>query len=151
MEDVQYLADGVGMTNYGWFQFQIYRLADLLLKDKPLPKLLAELKKTFHDPPRPFSYVAVQLETINPGIAKEMGALWGPTTIPDAPPKPCSQTASSGKDSDLVVLNSSSKPIKVISGKDAPVTVPSNSWYTFSGHSGAIMRIDTGTCFVFED
>jgi len=47
------------------------RLSDLLLKDKPLPKLIAELKSIFHDPTqRPFSYVATQLETIHPGIAK---------------------------------------------------------------------------------
>jgi hypothetical protein len=52
MEDVQYLADDVGMTNYGWFQFQIHRLADLLLTDKPLPKLLAELKAAFDDSTR---------------------------------------------------------------------------------------------------
>jgi hypothetical protein len=152
MEDLQYLAGHVGMTNYGWFQFQVYRLADLLLEDKPLLKLLAELKKAFPDPTqRPFSYVATQLETIRPGIAKEMGALWKPTTIPDAPPRPCSQTASSGTDSDLVVLNSSSKPVQVTSGKDAPVAVASNSWYTFGGRSGAFVRTDTGACFVFGD
>jgi hypothetical protein len=40
MEDLQYLAGDIRMTNYGWFQFQVYHLADLLLKDKPLPKLL---------------------------------------------------------------------------------------------------------------
>jgi hypothetical protein len=152
MEDLQYLAGDVGMTNYGWFQFQVYRLADLLLKDKALPKLLAELKKAFHDPAqRPFNYMSAQLEIMRPGIAKEMGALWKPTTIPDAPPGPCSQTASSGKDSDLIVLNSSSKTVKVTSGKDAPVAVASNSWYTFSGHSGAFVQIDTRACFVFGD
>jgi hypothetical protein len=152
MEDLQYLAGDVGMTNYGWFQFQVYRLADLLLEDKPLPKLLAELKKAFDDlTPRPFRQVAAQLDTIRPGIAKEMGALWKPTTIPDAPPKPCSQTARSGKDSDLVVLNSSSTPVKVTSGKDAPVAVASNSWQTFSGHPGTFVQIDTGACFLFGD
>jgi hypothetical protein len=152
MEDLQYLVGDVGMTNYGWFQFQIYRLADLLLKDKPLPKLLAELKSTFHNPTqRPFSYVADQLETLRPGLAKEMGALWKPTTLPDSQAKPCKNAATSGKDSDLVVVNSSSKPVKVTPGKDAPVAIASNSWYTFSGHSGAFVQTDTGACFVFGD
>ena len=152
MEDVQYLAGDVGMTNYGWFEFQIYRLADLLLKDKPLPQLLAELKKAFHDPTRrPFNHVAAQLETMRPGIGKQMGALWKPTTIPDAPPKPCSQTASSGKDSDLVVLNLSSKPVKITSGKDAPVVVSPNSWYTFGGHAGELVQINASACFAFGD
>jgi hypothetical protein len=59
--------------------------------------------------------------------------------------------ASSGKDSDLVVLNSSSKRVKVTSGKDAPVAVASNSWYTFRGRSGAFVQTDTGACFVFGD
>jgi hypothetical protein len=150
MEDLQYLADDVGMTNYGWFQFQIYRLADLLLKDKALPKLLSELKSTFHDPTqRPFSYVAAQLETIRPGLAKEMGALWKPTTLPDTQAKSCRDAAGSGKDSDLVVVNTSPKSVKVTSAKDAPVAIASNSWYTFNGHSGAFVRTDTGACFIF--
>jgi hypothetical protein len=89
LEDVQYLGADVGFANYGWFQFQIYRVADLLLKDKPLVKLLAELKKTFKNPvQRPFKNVAAKLEAIRPAIAKEMGDLWKPATIPDAQPKP---------------------------------------------------------------
>jgi hypothetical protein len=152
LEDVQYLAADVGFTNYGWFQFQIYRLADLLLKDKPLPKLLAELRKTFSDPvQRPFRDVAAKLGAIRPAIAKEMADLWKPTTIPDAQPTPCKETASSGKDSDLIVLNLSSKTVKVTSGKDAPVDVPANAWSTFSGHSGGLLQIQTGSCFVFGD
>jgi hypothetical protein len=152
LEDLQYLAGDVGMSNYGWFQFQIYRLADLLLKDKPLPKLLAELKNTFHDSTRrPFSDVAAKLEAIHPGLGREMGALWKPTTLTDSQAKPCRDAAASGKDSDLVVVNSSSKSVKVTSGKDAPVAIASNSWYTFSGKSGAFVRTDTGACFAFGD
>jgi hypothetical protein len=79
LEDVQYIADDVGFTNYEWFEFQIYRMANLLLKDKPLPQLLAELRKTFNDPvQRPFKDVAAKLETLRPSIAKEMGHLWKP-------------------------------------------------------------------------
>jgi hypothetical protein len=152
MEDLQYLVGDVGMTNYGWFQFQVYRLADLLLKDKPLPELLAELKNTFRDPTqRPFSHITAKLEAIRPGVGREMGLLWKPTTLPDSQAKPCKDDASSGKDSDLVMVNSSSKPVKVTSGKDAPVTIAPNSWYTFSGHSGAFVRTDTGACFVVGD
>jgi hypothetical protein len=62
-------------------------------------------------------------QAIRPAIAKEMGDLWKPTTIPDAQPKPCKETASSGKDSDLIVLNLSPKALKVTPGKEAPVTV----------------------------
>jgi hypothetical protein len=149
---VQYIADDVGFTNYGWFEFQLYRMADLLLKDKPLPTLLAELKKTFNDPvQRPFKDVATKLETIRPSIAKEMGDLWKPTTIPDAQPKPCKEGASSKKDSDLVVLNLSPKTVKVTSGKDAPVDVAANAWSTFYGHPGELMKLDTGACYVFAD
>ncbi|HEY6250158.1 MAG TPA: hypothetical protein VI685_09355 [Candidatus Angelobacter sp.] len=152
LEDVDYLADDTGFVNYGWFEFQIYRMADLLLKDKPLPQLLAELKKTFNDPvQRPFREVAAKLETIRPTIAKEMGDLWKPTTIPDSPPKPCKGGAGSNKDSDLVVLNLSSKTVKVISGKDAPVDVPANAWSTFYGHPGELLKLDTGGCYVFAD
>jgi hypothetical protein len=152
LEDLQYMAADVGLTNYGWFQFQIYRLADLLLKDKPLPKLVADLKKTFNDPvQRPFKDVAAKLEAIRPAIAKEMGELWKPTTIPDAQPKPCKETASSGKDSDVVVFNLSLKTVKVTSGKDAQVDVPANAWAMFGGHSGELLQIDTGSCFVFGD
>jgi hypothetical protein len=152
MEDLQYLADDVGMVNYGWFQFQVYRMCDLLLRDKTLLQLLSELKKAFGDPTRrPFSDVAAKLEVIHPGLGKEMGALWKPTTLPDAQPKPCGDAAASGQDSDLVVLNVSSKPVRVTSGKDAPATVTTNSWYPFAGHSGAFLRIDTGACFVFGD
>ena len=150
LEDLQYIADGVGFTNYGWFHFQIYRMADLLLKDKPLPQLLAELKKTFNDPiQRPFKDVAARLETIRPSISKEMGDLWKPTTIPGAQPKPCKETARSGKDSDLVVLNLSPKTVTVTSGKDAPVDVPPNAWSTFYGHPGELLKLDTGACYVF--
>jgi hypothetical protein len=152
LEDVQYIADDVGFTNYGWFEFQIYRMADLLLKDKPLPQLLAELKKTFNDPAqRPFKDVAAKLETIRPSIAKEMGDLWKPTTIPGTQPKPCKETARSGKDSDLVVLNLSPKTVKVTSGKDAPVDVRANAWSTFYGHPGELLKLDTGACYVFAD
>jgi hypothetical protein len=150
MEDLQYLVGDVGMINYGWFQFQIYRLADLLLKDKALPKLLSELKSTFHDPTqRPFRYVAARLETMRPGLAKEMGPLWKPTTLPHTQAQSCRDAAGSGKDSDLVVVNTSLKSVKVTSGKDAPVAIASNSWYTFSGHSGAFVRTDSGACFIF--
>jgi hypothetical protein len=152
MEDLQYLADDVGMTNYGWFQFQVYRMCDLLLRDKALLQLLSELKKTFGDRTRwPFSDVAAKLEVIRPGIGKEMGALWKPTTLPDSQSKPCGDDNAPGKDSDLVVLNASSKPVKVTSGKDAPVVVASNSWYAVSGPTGAFLKIDTGACFVFGD
>jgi hypothetical protein len=95
--------------------------------------------------------VAAQLETIHPGIGKEMGAAWKPTTIPEAQPKPCWETATSGEDSDIVVQNLSSKAVKVTSGKAAPVTVVSNSWYTFGSPSGTLAQIDTGVCFVFGD
>jgi C1A family cysteine protease len=140
------------MTNYGWFQFQLYRMCDLLVRDKPLAELLAELKTVFRDPtPRPFTQVATQLEAIHHGIGTEMGPLWKPTTMPNAQLKPCSQISSSGKDSDLVVLNSSSKPVKVTAGTDAPVTIASHSWYTFGGRSGVLVQIDTGVCFVFGD
>jgi hypothetical protein len=89
MEDLQYLVGDVGMTNNGWFQFQIYRLADLLLKDKPLPKLLAELKSTFDDPTQgPFSHIAAKLEAVRPGLGGEVGPLWKPTTLPDSQAKP---------------------------------------------------------------
>lgn len=152
LEDVQYLGSDVGFANYGWFQFQIYRVADLLLKDKPLPKLLAELKKALNDPvQRPFKDVAAKLEAIRPEIAKGMGDLWKPTTMPDAQSKPCKETASSGKDSDLVVLNLSPKAVKVTSGKDAPVPVVSNSWYEFGGKSGDLVQTDAGACFVYSD
>jgi hypothetical protein len=152
LEDLQYLGGDTGMTNYGWFQFQVYRLADVLLEGKSLLQVLNQLKKAFHDPTRrPFSDVAAKLESIHPGLAKEMGSLWKPTTIPDAQPKPCKKGASSDKDSDLVVLNLSAKTVKVISGKDAPVVVSPNSWYTFSGHAEGAVQIDTGTCFVFAD
>jgi hypothetical protein len=152
LEDLQYLAADVGFVNYGWFQFQIYRLADLLLKDKPLPKLLAELKKTFNDPvQRPFKDVATKLAAIRPAIAKEMGDQWKPTTIPDAQPKPCKGAANSGKDSDLIVLNLSPKTVKVASGKDAPVDVPADAWSAFGGHSGELLQIETGSCFGFGD
>jgi hypothetical protein len=128
MEDLQYLVGEVGMTNYGWFQFQIYRLADLLLKDKPLPELLAELKSTFRDPTqRPFSHITAKLEAIRPRLGREMGLLWKPTTLPDSQAKPCKDDASSGKDSDLVVVNSSPKPVTITSGKDAPVAIAPNS------------------------
>jgi hypothetical protein len=152
MEDLQYLAGDVGMTNYGWFQFQVYRMCDLLLRDKTLLQILSDLKKSFADPTRrPFSDVAAKLEVIHPGIGKQMGVLWKSTTLPDSKPKPCRDAAASGKDSDLVVLNSSSKLIKVTSGKDAPIAVASNSWYLFSAHSGAFLKTDTGACFVFGD
>jgi hypothetical protein len=152
LEDLQYLSSDVGMTNYGWFQFQVYHVADLLLKNKPLPRLLAELKNAFRDPTRrPFGYVAAQLEAIQPGIGAEMGALWKPTTIPNAQAKPCGQSGSSDKDSDLVVLNLSPKAVKVTSGKDAPIAVASNSWYALSGRTGAFVPINIGTCFVFGD
>jgi hypothetical protein len=152
LEDLQYVAADVGLTNYGWFQFQIYRLADLLLKDKPLPNLLAELKKAFDDPvQRPFKDVAAKLQAIRPAIAREMGDLWKPTTIPEAQPRPCKETATSGKDSDVVVLNSSLKTVKVTSGKDAQVDVPANAWSMFGGQSGQLLQIDTGLCFVFGD
>jgi hypothetical protein len=152
MEDLQYVADDVGMTNYGWFEFQVYRMCDLLLKDKTLLQLLSELKKAFGDPTRrPFSDVAAKLEAIHPGIGKEMGILWKPTTLPDSQPKPCRDAAASGKDSDLVVLNAFSKSVKVTVGKEAPVIVASNSWYAFSGRSGAFVPVDTGSCFVFGD
>jgi hypothetical protein len=152
LEDLQYLADDVGMTNYGWFQFQVYRLADLLLKEKPLPELLTELKKAFHGPTlRPFSHIAAQLETIRPGIGKEMGTLWRPTTLPEASPAPCNQPVSVGKDSELVVLNSSAKPIKIKSGKDTSITVAPNSWYTLEGHLGDLVHAGAAVCYVFGD
>jgi hypothetical protein len=91
------------------------------------------------------------LEAIRPAIAKEMGDLWKPTTIPDAQPKPCKETASSGKDSDLIVLNVSPKTAKVTSGKDAPVDVPAKAWSRFGGHSGELLQIHIGSCFVFGD
>jgi hypothetical protein len=80
-----------------------------------------------------------------------MGHLWKPTTIPGAQPKSCKETASSGKDSDLIVLNLSPKAIKVSSGKDAQVDVPANAWSAFGSHSGELLRVDTGSCFVFGD
>ena len=95
--------------------------------------------------------MAAKLETIRPGIAKEMGGIWKPTTIPDAQPKLCKETATSDKDSVLVVLNLSPKTVKVTSGKDAPVDVPANAWSTFYGHPGELLKVDTGACFVFGD
>ena len=129
LEDLQCIYSDVGMTNYGWFQFQLYRMCDVPLRDKPLPKLLAELKTVFRDPtPRPFTQVAAQLEAIHPGIGAEMGPQWKPTAISNAQVTPCREISSSGKDSDLVVLNSSSKPVKVTACTDPPITIASNSW-----------------------
>jgi hypothetical protein len=153
LEDVNYLADDTGYANYGWFQFQIYRMADLLLKDKPLLQLLAELRKTFNDPVqrRPFKETAAKMEAIRPSIAREMGDLWKPTTIPAAQPRPCKEGSRSNKDSDLVVLNLSPKAVKITSGKDAPVEVPANAWYTFGDHPGELLKLDSGACYVYTD
>jgi len=149
LEDVQYLGADVGFTNYGWFQFQIYRMGDLLLRDKPLRKLLAELKRTFNDPvQRPFKEVATKLEFVHPGIAKEMGDLWNRTTIPYATPKRCAEAGNSDKDSEVVVMNLSAKPVKIRSGNNTSVMVAPNSWYTLEGHS-AILYMPILACASF--
>ncbi|HWX23401.1 MAG TPA: hypothetical protein VN083_00100, partial [Vicinamibacteria bacterium] len=152
LEDLQYLAGDVGMTNYGWFQFQVYHLSDLLLKDKPLPALLRELKSAFRDPTaRPFSDLAARLEAIHPGLGAEMGSLWKPTTLPDAHPDPCSEPARSGKDSVLVVQNSSAKAVALTRGKAPAQNVAANSWTSVSGHAGDHVHVDGGVCFVIGD
>jgi hypothetical protein len=152
LEDLQYLAGDVGMTNYGWFQFQVYHLSDLLLKGKPLPMLLSELSNAFRDPTaRPFSYVATQLEAIHPGLGAEMGPSWNATTLPDVQPKACSEAASSGKDSVLVVQNSSQKLVAVTIGQAPAQSVAPNSWASVSGHAGEHVYTDAGLCFVIGD
>jgi hypothetical protein len=152
MEDLQYLASDVGMANYGWFQFQTYRMSDVLLQDKPLPILLSELKKAFRDPTlRPFPYVAAQMEAIHPGIGEEMGSVWKPTTLPGVQPTRCKEAAVSSKESVLVVQNLSSNTVKLTTAKQPEQSVAPNSWTTVNAHAGDLVHVSGGSCFVFGD
>jgi hypothetical protein len=153
LEDLQYLnpwglMSSAGMTNVGWFQFQVYHLCDLLLRGKSLSQVLSELKIAFQDKvPRPFSVIAAKLEGIHPGLGAQMGRLWGPTTIAEA--KGCGEGGgTTPKRSLLVVENLSAKPIVVTAGTQPPVTVQPNSWTTLDGNMGERVQTDRDSCFL---
>jgi hypothetical protein len=141
--------NSAGMTNVGWFQFQVYHLCDLLLQDKSLSQVLSKLEIAFQDSvPRPFSVIAAKLEGIHPGLGAQMGELWGPATIAQA--KGCGEGGgTSPKHSLLVVENLSAKPIVVTLGTQPPVTVQPNSWTTLDGKTGERVQTDRDSCFLF--
>jgi hypothetical protein len=151
LADFFYLYGDVGVTNNIWFQFQLYHLSDVLIRDKSLLTVIAELKNAFRDSTLPpFNYVAAQLEAIHPGLGAEMGPLWQPTTLPDARPNTCTGKAGSDKHSALVVQNASTKAV-TLTFKAMSRSVAPNSWARIGGHPGEQVRTDPGLCFVFQD
>lgn len=153
LEDLQYLnpwglMSSTGMTNVGWFQFQVYHLCDLLLQGKSLSPVLSELKIAFQDKvQRPFGVIAEKLEGIHPSLGAQMGRPGGPTTIAEA--KGCGEGGGiTAKRSLLVVENLSAKPIVVTAQTRPPVTVQPNSWTTLDGNMGGRVQTDRDSCFL---
>jgi hypothetical protein len=150
--DLEYLGGDVGMVNYGWFQFNVYRLTDLLLQRMNFAALLTTMRKLFPETDSPlFPEVLRRLESIRPGITAELGPLAKPTTIPKIPFGSCVEANMSGKPSSLVVENLSREKVTIPSGRRRSQDITPLTWRKIDGHVGEVLHIGPTRCWHFAD
>lgn len=150
--DLEYLGGDVGMVNYGWFQFNSYRLTDLLLQRMNFAALLAAIKKLFPETESPlFPDLLRRLESIRPGVTSELGPLASETTIPRISVSSCFAANTSGKPSSLVVENLSREKVTILGGKKTSQEIAPLTWKKIDGQVGEVLQIGPTRCWHFTD
>jgi hypothetical protein len=159
LADLDDLYSSVGDDNYIWFQDQLFRLANLIVKDQSLPAVIEKLQAAFprdHQRRETLEEIDSHLEGILPGFTRIAGPLAGPSTITRINPSACQDTSERGRPSSITTV------ILVQNDTAAPlvVTRPAGNKYTVSPHAvsttlqiqvGESMKLPDGTCLMSRD
>ena len=152
--DLNFLRGGMGAQNYFWFQGNLFRLADFLVKDQSFPAIIEKLRAAFPVDPsgehqQPLEEIVAHLEGVRPGFIKKVAPLTGPTTITRIMPSPCPvPPEKDGAGSLLVVRNDTADPLAVIPPDGRTRRIPAHMWRSYFVMMGAPLKLPGGTCLV---
>lgn len=149
LADFDYLYSGVGLQNMYWFQWQLERLADFLVRDQPLPRVVEKLQQAFpsNNPDKvSLDVIDARFEAVRPGFLKAAGALAEPTTIPRITPSACREAAKRGDSSYVVIRNDTAAPLEIVQANGQRDTIPPRSWSRYVTVVGAVIKLPDGTC-----
>jgi hypothetical protein len=158
LADLDYLYEGVGADNYLWFQDQLGKLADYLVKDQSFPAIIEKLQAAFpagkakHET---LEEIDVHLETIRPGFKAMAGSLAGTSTITRIKPSACKSASETGAASTMssfiVVQNDTADPLAVAFPAGNKFNVSAHDYVTRQISVGASLKLPDGTCLVGRD
>lgn len=155
LADLDYLYDGVGPSNYYWFQGWLGELAEFLVQDQNFPILIEKLQKAFpvsEAKQETLEAIDARLETIRPGFLRAAGTLAGPTTIPRITPSTCHESSKGPGPSTLVIDNRTDDPLAVTFPNGHTNAVPAHTWRVARNMPvGSALKLPNGTCLVVRD
>lgn len=171
--DLDYLYAGVGLLNYAWYQFELARIADRMLDEKPFAQVIGALKR---EPGANTPYLAARsaerVVAVTPSIGDDLAHFTGASSLPAVDAAVCSHAMrrDDGENSGLVFENASARPFAVIDwvshdlrqgvedgfaaleGRPAKVLPPSavtvepDTFMPLFGHAGQELDIGNGHC-----
>ena len=115
--DLDYLYSGVGLLNYAWYQFELARLANRMLDEKPFRDIALELKGSLDGQVRLLAPASAEaVSAVTPGVGPELARFIGESSLARIEAMACSDALrnSSGENSAIFVENASSRPLDVI-------------------------------------
>jgi hypothetical protein len=150
--DLQY-AGGGDPANYVWYQRQLERLADFLVKDQQLPALIEKFEREFPFPgPNPgLEGMIARLDAIRPGFSKELGPLTGPSQLLRIAPEACQDSTNETRGSLIVVQNDTGSSVDIVHPDGHKLTVAPQSVRTFSLPIGSSLKLPDNTCLRARD
>ena len=155
LADLDHLYVHVGSDNHYWFQFQLERLADFLVKDQSFQGVIEKLQAAFpadHAKQETLEEIDTHLEGIRPGFRKMAGSLAEPTTIPRITPSACQEPTKTSGSSSLVIRNDTADPLVVTHPDGRNLTIPAHQWRTYYPiAAGASWKLPDGTCLAAHD
>lgn len=171
--DLDYLYSGVGLLNYAWYQFELARLANLMLAEKPFRQIALELVRQLDGRTPSLAPRSIEpILAVTPKLGGELARFTGESSLPMVQPKVCADAIlkHDGDSSGIVFENSSSETIHVIDWvshanrqgtADAiadlrgqpreaipaqPATIDPGEFLPLFGYSGQELDIGSGLC-----
>ena len=151
LADLDYVyAQGVGFKNYVWFQWQLQRIADFLVRGQSFSGVIGKLRTEFpsaRQKQETLVQVMAHLDRIRPGLRAMLGSVSGPTTLPLVLPSPCTKSAVHNTGQSVVaVRNESGALLTLITPEGHSKAIAAGAWDSFQLNSGESLKLSGGTC-----
>jgi hypothetical protein len=152
LADLEFLHANMPLSNYGWFQFQLNRLAALVAQKRSLPQVVEQLKIAFPASKSgrlPLQETFRRMASVSPGFMDEVGSLGGAATIAKVQESPCVDSAvREGAPAFLIVDNRTSHEMTVWRNGEDPIRVAPGRWRRLDIPAGTQLKLSTGRCLV---
>lgn len=157
LSDLNYLYGDVGLTNYGWFQGQLMRLAAKYLEGKSAEAAFANLRRVLRTNGKPVENPALAeggqnneasfrvMEAIWPGFKSQAGPFVQPSTLPKLKRDQCheqtSQPAGRNPKPQLIIENRGAEQIAGKFPGNTERAIPPGTWIRYQLAPGEQARV----------